>query len=115
MKKEEQQFIKELYEEEPSLKKEGLNNFEGYYVHWDKIIEACGGGMYDNSPIELISNLIMKIEELKSEIDFYKKSLERIANEFGIVNPLQLTMNAKNNEENYVDILINIIRKDLAK
>jgi len=59
-------------------------------------------------------NFTIDKERAKSEIKFYKKALERIANEFGVVDPIQLIMKAENDEENYVDILIKIIRERLA-
>ena len=49
------------------------------------------------------------------EIDFYRKSLERIANEFDITDPIQLIVKAEDDKETYVDILIKIIREKLGK
>lgn len=60
-------FIEELYELEPSLKTEGLERFDGYFVHWNEIIEFCHrvGGVegYTQSPLELISRIIDQRDE----------------------------------------------------
>lgn len=48
----------------------------------------------------------------QQEIEFYRKSLERICNVIGIDTPLQLIARAENNEENYVDILCRILKTD---
>ena len=52
--------------------------------------------------------------DLLAEITFYKGALRRIANEFGITDPVQLVIEAESEEENYVDILIRIIKKRLG-
>lgn len=59
-------FIAELYEQEPNLKEEGLERFDGYFVHWDKIIKQCataGVDGYSQSPAELITRLIDQRDE----------------------------------------------------
>lgn len=49
-----------------------------------------------------------------ADIEFYKKALERIANEIGIFSPLQMMARAENDNETYVDILIKILKEKLA-
>ena len=66
-------FIEDLYEIEPKLKEEGLENFEGYFVHWDEIIKTCGQAwkdtrMYNETPLELIVDLINERDGLKNRI-----------------------------------------------
>jgi hypothetical protein len=46
------------------------------------------------------------IASLTETLEFYKKSMKRIANAVGIETPLQLIALAENNEENYVDLLL---------
>jgi hypothetical protein len=53
------------------------------------------------------------IAELNDEVKFYKASMERIANLFGIESPMQLIARAKNNEQTYVDILVEVIEEKL--
>ena len=60
----EQEFIRQLYEKEPNLKKGGLEDFDGYFIHYDKVIHAvchAWGGEnpgYLSDPLELIYRLI---------------------------------------------------------
>ncbi len=49
------------------------------------------------------------------QIAFYQDALKRIANEFGITDPIQLVIRVETEEETYVDVLIRIIREDLKK
>ena len=76
----EQEFIKQLYEEEPNLGKEGLENFAGYFVHYDKVIKAvCNawGGEnpgYNNDPLELIGNLINERDEILASLKAWAES-----------------------------------------
>ncbi len=43
--------------------------FDGYYVHYDKVVEVCGGGVYGNDPLELITQKDNRIFDLEAEID----------------------------------------------
>ncbi len=49
--------------------------------------------------------------ENKTEIEFYQASLTRVAKAFGINSPLQLMARAKDNEQTYVDILIDLVQE----
>jgi len=65
-------FVQELYRQEPSLKNEGLENFDGYWVRWDQVIKACQWAWenehdYDESPLELITDLIEERDVLAAE------------------------------------------------
>lgn len=67
------EFIEQLYREEPNLKKEGLQNFDGYYVHWDKVVKALSWAWpdekvgYIQSPLELVIRLINERDESEAE------------------------------------------------
>ena len=41
-----------------------ISAFDGYFVNWDEVISACGGGCYGNSPIELITDIINERDDL---------------------------------------------------
>lgn len=61
-----------LFKLAPSLKEEGLENFDGYFVHWNVITEACckylgEGTSWSESPLELITQLIDRIDELEGK------------------------------------------------
>jgi len=51
-------------------------------------------------------DFICREMELKKEIVFYQKSFERIANALGIECEFQLYKYVKNNEQTYVDLLL---------
>lgn len=55
------------------------------------------------------SKLVEENKKLSESIVFYKTSMERIANKFGIDHPLQLIVRAENNQETYVDILLKVV------
>ena len=72
------EFIDFIYEQEPSLKKEGLDGFDGYFVHWDVIVRKCmeawpEGHHYDESPLELIVDLNEERDEALAEIERLKE------------------------------------------
>lgn len=63
MSKEANALADQIYRLEPNLINEGLENFDGYFVHWDEIIKACQQAWpepvgYAQSPLELIARLI---------------------------------------------------------
>lgn len=47
--------------------------------------------------------------------EFYKKSLERISKAVGITDPIVLISMAKNNDQTYVDILVDYIEEIYKK
>lgn len=58
----ERDFLDRLYKEEPELlpSNEGIDNFPGYYTHWNVIIKRCaecGVEGYSECPTELIVRL----------------------------------------------------------
>lgn len=69
------EFVEMIYEMEPSLKKEGLKNFDGYFVHFDKVVEAFKQIWpdkdteiyWDISPMELF---VKAAEEKQNLLDF---------------------------------------------
>lgn len=60
--------LKPIYELAPELEKEGLENFDGYFVHCDEITKLFEGEVYDNSPLELITKLQREYLELMQSI-----------------------------------------------
>lgn len=56
--------------------------------------------------------LTRRVAELEKDIQFYKDSMVRVAAEFDITSVFQLVGEAKDNSENYVDILIRIIKRE---
>ncbi len=69
-----------------------------------------------------LDNVNNQWEELKKEsvkdkksISFYQDCLKRLAEEFGIMSPLILISMAKNDKENYFDILLRHIKETRAK
>ena len=86
--KEAKEFIDGLYKEEPSLKKEGLNSFDGYYVHWNVIIKICEGAwpekdkvFYECSPAELIVEIINERDEFKEQLKAKNEEIWRLKRE----------------------------------
>jgi hypothetical protein len=61
-----------------------------------------------------VTRLREQVGEMRKTEDFYKQSMTRVAAEFGITSPLQMIARAENNEQTYADILIKIIREQLA-
>lgn len=63
--KEERSTLDDIYERAPSLRKEGIVGWYGYFVHWDEVIAAISKAWpeekhisYDRSPLELLYRLI---------------------------------------------------------
>lgn len=54
-----------------------VSTFDGHFVAWDEIIEACGNGMegYSESPIELISRIRNERDELRERCTNLKDEL----------------------------------------
>lgn len=63
------EFFAELYRLAPTLKDEGLENFDGYFIHWHEIVKACAQAwpdknvVYSQSPLELIVQIIDERDE----------------------------------------------------
>lgn len=59
-----QELLEHLYTLAPDMKDEGLDHFDGYFVHWDEVSEALGRAWprtivgYAESPLELVARLI---------------------------------------------------------
>ena len=76
------ELIGYLCEEQPAFAEDLLNghglleSFDGHFVAWDEIIEACGNGMegYGDSPVELINRIINERDALKEEIAVIQKA-----------------------------------------
>lgn len=62
---------------------------------------------------DLVRRCIGIIQDQDKSETFYRDSLQRIAAEFGVTSQLMLTVQAENNEETYVDLLLKIIRQRL--
>lgn len=63
------EFLRRLVEREPGLAREGLDNFGGWFVHWDVVQDAVQRAWpkprgYAESPIELVHALISERDEL---------------------------------------------------
>jgi hypothetical protein len=81
------QFIQYLKEDHPAFAdafdKSGdlIGTHEGFFGYWDDVIEACGGGSYGHSPLELIGVIRIALEESEAELDKALKELERVDKE----------------------------------
>jgi len=79
----ERDIIDELYKEIPSLKDEGIENFFGYYVSYDKVLDALCEAWpdekigYDFDPLELVVRLTDERDEAKAEIERLKGIQQR--------------------------------------
>ncbi|MCK4958059.1 MAG: hypothetical protein KAT00_01635 [Planctomycetes bacterium] len=76
-------LIARIYQETPSLQKEGLENFDGYYVPWDIIIDICSRAWpeprgYSESPEELIVAIIDERDEARSSEQELVKKVARL-------------------------------------
>jgi len=94
-------FNKELAElvigMEPELVNEGAKAFDGYFVHWDKIIEVCAKAWpgeradYGECPTELICRIIDERDDerrfLKRVIRQNQKLIDTIAEAVEILGP----------------------------
>lgn len=54
-----------------------ISTFDGHFVAWDEIIEACGNGMegYAQSPVELISRIINERDDAVAEVGLLKQGM----------------------------------------
>ena len=74
----ERETLDNIYDEEPALTAEGIGNFDGYYVHYDKFFKAINQAWPDvrmdylEDPLELVTKLIEERDELKGEIEKLK-------------------------------------------
>ncbi len=79
----ERKILDELYKETASLKDEGIENFFGYYVSYDKVLDALckawpGENVgYNEDPLELVVRLIYERDEANAEIERLKRIQER--------------------------------------
>lgn len=75
--KAEREFLDQLYTDEPGLKKEGLDHFSGWYVHWNEIIarfkDDPDTNGYSESPTELIVQVQDARDDLRKERDTLKQ------------------------------------------
>ena len=62
--KAEREALDGIYREQPELKKEGIGNFDGYYLTYDKFLDAINQAWpnekhigYDQDPLELVTRL----------------------------------------------------------
>ena len=51
---------------------------DGFYVLYDDVIKACGGGSYSNDPLELIGGLLNRIDQTEASLTKTVKALEVI-------------------------------------
>lgn len=52
--------------------------FDGHYVAWDVIVDACGNGVYGNSPLELIGEIINERDGLKKSDETFRKVIKKL-------------------------------------
>jgi hypothetical protein len=45
-----------------------IGTHEGFFGYWDDVIEACGGGSYGHSPLELIGGIRISLEEAETKL-----------------------------------------------
>jgi hypothetical protein len=55
-----------------------IGTHEGFFGYWDDVIEACGGGSYGHSPLELIEGIRIALEQAEAERDVALASRERL-------------------------------------
>ena len=58
---------------EPNLEKEGVENFDGYFAHWNEVIERCNQAWekppgYSQSPLELITKIIDERDDYRKQV-----------------------------------------------
>lgn len=56
-----QSRLQHIYDLEPLLKEEGMQNFDGYFCHWNEILAFCARNRLDGyaqSPMELLTRLV---------------------------------------------------------
>lgn len=62
-----------------------------------------------------INDLRQKNEELEESVEFYKKSMDRVAHALGVIHPCMLMVLCESSEETYTDGLIKYIEKYITK
>jgi hypothetical protein len=81
------QFIQYLKEDHPAFADafdqtgDLIGTHEGFFGYWDDVIEACGGGSYGHSPLELIGVIRIALEESEAELDEALEEVERLRSE----------------------------------
>lgn len=61
-----QSRLQHIYDLEPLLKEEGMQNFDGYFCHWNEILAFCARNRLDGyaqSPMELLTRLANQRDE----------------------------------------------------
>jgi hypothetical protein len=56
------------FTEELAVDEDLISAHNGFYVAYDKVIKACGGGCYGSDPLELIGTIINERDELEQKV-----------------------------------------------